>query len=183
MQKQVGNEEPEHCLCSSYFEIAAIRFHSLERVVLRKFCSLKHHFWPHSEQLSCPLAPHLSSCHIRFCFTYFIPWKGFAEGIQVQAARLHGWCITDLSVGCLEDLADYGVKSHCDRSLTPAALCKPLVFHLVHWSLPSSLSHVCLLRCLRPHPLFFIRHHFSPSTTFPSTPALFFSHLPPTSPF
>lgn len=97
-----------------------------------------------------PRLPHLAGCHIRSCFAYFIPWKHFDEGIQVQAVRLPWWCIAGLSVGHLKDLADYGVKSHCDRSLTPAALCKPPSFHLVRWSLPSSLSHLCPL--LQPLP-------------------------------
>lgn len=99
--------------------------------------------------------------------------KRFAEGIQVQAVRLRWWCIADLSVGRLEDLADYGVESHCDRSLTPAALCKPPTFHLVHWSLPSSSSHLCLL--LQPRPSFSLPSIISsPSKTFSSTPPLFF---------
>lgn len=140
------------CMLASVSSVQNSCFREDAGCIDQNLLSVMSFFTSYWTPLVSPRLPHLAGCHItiRIRILFYPVKKHFDEGIQVQAVRLPWWCIVGLSVGHLKDLADYGVKSHCDRSLTPAALCKPPSFHLVRWSLPSSLSLLCPL--LQPLP-------------------------------
>lgn len=109
MQKRVALrnciEQPGDCLCLFFFEILAVScysvlfflcifvsYSSVQNFFFQagrcgwfktKICSTKHKFSPRGERLSCPLVPHLASCHIRLCFSLFL----FPENILLKGSR------------------------------------------------------------------------------------------------